>query len=202
MFKKIIVLSGLLATFLLVGCASPSSNISHASNMSGNSGVELAWIKADVNLADCQSIVVSKFNVGKIETGDDVDSAALTTQLQNEMTSELAKRRIFKKVSGKIAGIDKNKPYLLVEGKITEIDPGSQTARFLCPGFGMPHIQIETKVKNGKTSELLIETCDKRTYGWGGLIGGTRTGQDILIGRISAFAEDFADLLENEKKNK
>lgn len=200
MKNKLLIIFLLAAAFFISGCNTielkPTNYLSHNLELKKHDDIELVWIKPGLDLAKYKTAIVERFKIGKVDYGDAIDTALLSEQLQNEIISELAYRKIFKKFKNKRTEQICKTPCLLIEGKLIRLIPGISYIRATSNLKAViPYIHIEAKIKDFKTKEILIEVCvDDISH------QPLKEGQDHFTGILSEFAKDLADLLENEKR--
>jgi len=122
--------------------------------------------------------------------------------LNDQFVTTLKKMGPFTDVSAVAAGATPPADAIVVEGKFTEMDPGSRAKRaFVGYGAGKSGVKVEGSIKTGDGK--LLATFAQRRVGVMGGFGGD--SMDKLVGDTTAIGEDLAKFLNawaNGKKLK
>jgi hypothetical protein len=83
---------------------------------------------------------------------------------------------------------------LIIRGKLTELDPGSKSARYFAGfGAGAARVKIEAEIVDAASGEVLARFEQERRSGVG-VMGGDY--QELMQRSLNAVGEDIANLLK------
>ena len=151
-------------------------------------------------LPDTKVVVIYPFSAtdADITEGDKKDETKKLQSsgpgvLNDEFVTRLKKMGPFTDVSVLAAGATPPADAIVVEGKFTEMDPGSRAKRaFVGYGAGKSGVKVQGSIKTGDGK--LLATFEQRRVGvMGGLAGGDSLGK--LVADTTAIGEDLAKFL-------
>lgn len=140
-----------------------------------------------------------------LQVGDKNEKKEETTKMQGdapklfaeEFVSQLKKLGPFTTVSVLEAGASAPAGALIVEGKFTEMDPGSRAKRYAVGfGAGKSGVTVQGSVKGADGA--MIATFEQRRVGTMGFAGGDSMGK--LVADTKNIAEDVAKFLSEWAK--
>ncbi|MCK5849703.1 MAG: DUF4410 domain-containing protein [Kiritimatiellae bacterium] len=198
---KIIMLFMFGIVFSLAsGCASfvtPTSYLAYyrlpSEYVSGKGLVKLYWADKTVSLSPYKNIVVKQFIASKtVGATPLVNPKVYSSKLCKLMFSDLKKKG--KNVAVSPKGFSQDMPYLIIEGRIAQINSGNKRLRAWLPGqAGRAIFEVEVKVSrvDRGTRVLCAEFTSTQTKASGRWGGKDADVLDICMrkvsGNISAF---------------
>lgn len=151
-------------------------------------------------LADYQSIVVETFDTSSTPLPEKNDNtygpvqyalAHASLPFKDGLASQIQRLPVASGEPGKTAEAGE----LRVRGKVTEMDPGSQAARYWAGfGAGAARTEITGEVVDGTTGKVLLRFKQQRRSGVGGLGG---SYGDLLDRNLITIGEDLGNVLRH-----
>lgn len=175
MKTKLFLLLLVMGILVLQGCARtlmPTSYLDHP-EATRRAGMNRVWVAEGVRLALYQNILVKGFSIENTRPlNSKIDFSAKAALFQEMLIADL--RAKGKNATSDIIELRQNEPYLILEGNMVQINPGSRALRYwVCFGAGRSLVEIESKVdtvQNEKNKNVAEFSVGKSKFigSWGG----------------------------------
>ncbi len=168
----------------MVGCGTPSSTTAK--------DLEILEGK-DVDLSNYQTLTLVDFVADPAGTwGKGVDKSEcvkfgrdVAMRLENDYGPLFSRVRVDEPPLGQA-------DELILTGKITEYNPGSKFGRMMLIGVGAAGFKGEVYLENGATRERLLAAKIDKVWAWGGILGGSKGIEEMVIESAASAAITIA----------
>lgn len=161
MFYIVLLIMGIVALQGCAGTLMPTAYLDH-SEATRRAGMNRVWVADGITLSSYQNILVKRFSTENTKPlNSEIDISAKSAIFQAMLIGNLNGKD--KNATSDIIELPSGEPYLVVEGNMVQLNPGSRALRYWVGfGAGRSLVEIESKVntiqneKNEKIAEFGI----------------------------------------------
>ncbi len=185
-FKALLVTTTAVALFTGFSTAQPSGWLEdyHRLEHIGGVPLEQVWVAPEFDVRNYHTLYIAPVQVDQRALGHRGDSTRemaqrLVTAFRKALNRSLQDAEIFRIVSTDPYFGTQKHGTLTLQLRVTQFSPGNAPVRaFIGFGAGATKIQLEGKVIDNATGEVLAEFADLRMHPGGALVWGVRTAMD------------------------